>query len=201
MEENGINLKMPKKMEDAVNGRISDISTEIQSKRAQIEKIKNDEKMKPSKRDKELSAINKKISDLEYQKGLLDDFINGLHALGQNPDITYTFNPSDDAFQTNTFQEIDGVITINYQEHSYIGMANMVHETTHAIQDYRKQVRNNNLMFCETNAYSTQYAFSPDSFKYILNEYNPTPRISSEWVKGVYYIKEGKRVYPYKGIE
>ena len=189
------------KMEDAVNGRISCISTKIQSKRKQIEELTNNNKMKLSKREKKLASLENELSDLEYQKGLLNDFIDGLHDLGDDPDRRYTFNPSEDAFQTNKFNEVNGVIPINYQEHPAIGMANMVHETTHAIQDHRGQMYNGNLMFCERNAYSTQYAFSPDSFKHIMSNTNPSPHISNEWIKGIYRIVNGKREYVYRNIQ
>ena len=190
-----------RKMEESVNDRISVISTEIQSKRDKIEKITNNAKMDPSKRDKKIAALYNELSDLEYQKGLLDDFVAGLHDLRDDPDKRYTFNPSADAFQTNTFQKVNGVIPINYQDVPAIGMANLVHETTHAIQDYRGQMYVGNLMSCERNAYSTQYAYSSDSFKYINNNYCPSSRISEAWVRGVYFFKGGKPFYPYKDIK
>ena len=189
------------KMEESVKNRISGISAEIQSKREQIEKMTNNDKIKPSKRDKKLALINNELSGLEYQKELLDDFIVGLHDLGNDPDKRYAFNPSEDAFQTNTFQEVNGVIPINYQEHPVIGMANLIHETTHAIQDYRGQVYFGNFISCERNAYSTQYAYSSDSFKHILNNINPAPRITEAWVRGVYFFRQGKQVYPYRNIK
>ena len=198
---NSMDSAQAQEMEDAVNARISVISKEIQSIRDQIEIMTNNDKMKSTSKDNKLATLNEELSDLEYQKGLLDDFIVGLHDLGDDPDKKYTFNPSRDAFQTNTFQEVNGVIPINYQEHPAIGMASMVHETTHAIQDYRNQIYTGDLMFCERNAYSTQYAFSSDSFKYIFNNINPSPRISEAWVRGVFSFKEGKQVYPYKNIK
>ena len=73
-------------MEEAVTNRISEISKEIQSKREQIEEMTNNDKMEPSKRDKELANLNNKLSDLEYQKDLLNDFIVGLHDLGEKTD-------------------------------------------------------------------------------------------------------------------
>ena len=189
------------KMENAVKNRISDILKVVQSKRKQIDRITNNEKMKASKKDKKLSTLKNELSDLEYQKELLEDFIVGLHDLGDDQDKRYSFNPSEGDVQVNTFQEVNGVIPINYQEHIAIGMANMIHETTHAIQHYRNQMKNGNLMFCEINAYSTQYAFSSDSFKYIYNNLCPSPRISEEWVRGVYYPKDGKQVHPYINIK
>ena len=190
-----------RKMEEAVNDRISDISTEIQSKRDKIEKLKTNTKMDLSKRYKKIAALNDELSDLEYQKGLLADFVVGLHDLRDDPDRRYTFNPSEDAFQTNTFQEVNGVIPINYQEVPAIGFANLVHETTHAIQDYRGQMYVGNLMSCERNAYSTQYAYSSDSFKYINNNICPSSRISEAWVRGVYFFKGGEPFYPYMDIK
>ena len=192
--------KQARKIEKAVNNRISDISKEIQSKKDRINDITNNTKLKPSKKLKKLTDLNNELSDLEYQKGLLEDFIIGLGEL-EKSETKYSFNPSKEVFQQNTFLETNGVISINYQDHPLIGMANLVHETTHAIQDYRHQLHQGNLMFCEINAYSTQYAYSPDSFNHIFNYINPSPRISEAWVRGVYYIKDGKQVYPYRNIK
>ena len=186
-------------LESAVNNRISDISNEIQSKKDKIVNINNDMQMRQSRKEKKIAALKNDISDLEYQKNLLDDFIVGIKKLNES-DTRYTFNPTRDVLQKNNFTKVNGVITINYQN---IGMANMLHETTHAIQHYRGLLYNDNLMFCEMNAYSTQYAFSPQSFNSINNDtnINPSSRISEEWVRGVYVYEHGNKVYPYKNYK
>ena len=73
--------KQARKIEKAVNNRISDISKEIQSKKDRINEITNNTKLKPSKKVKKLTDLNNELSDLEYQKGLLEDFIIGLGEL------------------------------------------------------------------------------------------------------------------------
>lgn len=101
---------------------------------------------------------------------------------------------------TNITDNLNGTFH-NAEILNFWRLENVDNQTTHAIQHYRNQVKYGNLMFCETNAYSTQYAFSSDSFKYINNNLCPSPRISEEWVRGVYYPKDGKQVHPYINIK
>lgn len=160
--------------------------------------IAQDSKMKQNRKDRKTSKLNMEIDDLSYQLELLSDFLEGIKELEDDEDIKYTFNPSDNCLQINTFVEIDGVITINYQDHPMIGFANMLHETTHAIQHYNGQLTYKTIIECEKMAYSTQYAFSPESFRYIDNYLLPSSHISEEWVRGVSVSVNGIIKYPYK---
>ena len=82
----------------------------------------------------------------------------------------------------------------------------MLHETKHAIQIYRAEYLDGEIMTAgemETDAYSTQYSFNPNSILKLYNDSGITPssRIPLEWVRGLYFIKNAKREYPYGKIK
>lgn len=144
----------------------------------------------------------KQLSELLNQKTLLQDFSQGLNELEQS-DVIYTFNPTRGQYhEVSTFASPDIIYSINYQEGN---TANLVHETTHAIQAERMY---NGIygrmtgMAMEQGAYSTQFSFSPQSFSNIMSDCSNTPssKISPDWIKGVYYYEGGKKIHPYKGL-
>jgi hypothetical protein len=51
----------------------------------------------------------------------------------------------------------------------------------------------------EMNAYSTQYSFMPSSVSVLYNDsgISPSSKIPLAWVKRLYLISNGKKIYPY----
>ena len=182
-------------MRDNVQLRINDIESSIRScQQAREKRIAKGRSVK--NQDDELS-------ELENQKKLLTDFLDGLYQLEQSK-ITFTFCPIPSDFPINSgFMPPDEVYSIKYQINNE---GNMLHKTKHAIQIYRADYLDGEIMTwgeMETDAYSTQYSFNPNSILKLYNDSGITPssRIPLEWVRGLYFIKNAKREYPYGKIK
>jgi hypothetical protein len=182
-------------MREDVQHRISDIESGI--RRCQLEREKRIAKGRSVKNQDD------ELSELENQKKLLTDFLDGLYQLEQSK-ITFTFCPTQSDFPINSgFMPPDEVYSIKYQINND---GNMLHETKHAIQIYRADYLNGEIMTwgeMETDAYSTPYSFNPNSILKLYNDSGITPssRIPLEWVRGLYFIKNAKREYPYGKIK
>ena len=131
----------------------------------------------------------------------MEDFLEGLDQIEKTQNVIFTFNPTrGDYHEVSLFMPENEVYSINYQ----IGNeGNAIHESTHAIQVYRMNYLDVQMMTrgeMEMNAYSTQYSYSPRSISALYNSsgISPSSRIPLVWVKGLYLINESKKVYPYE---
>jgi RHS repeat-associated protein len=163
-----------------INNRLSKISQKIQkiTRKSRIEKLTREQ------------------DDLNAQKELLSSLLTGINDIEKEEDIKYTFKDNDKICNT-LGSDIEKII-INYN-----GMANKIHELTHAIQ---YEHRNNwTILQKEENAYSTQYAFDNASFSHYNASYYITSvkSINAEWLKSLHFFdydqfNRERTIYPYK---
>ena len=190
MWKDSTDAKVATEIRSSVMQRISDIESSINSCQQKIDK-----RMAKGKNvDEQLFQL----SELQNQKLLLEDFVIGIDQLEQSEDVVFTFNPTRGDYHEVSLYMSDEY-SINYQSGND---GNLVHETTHAIQLYR-------INFCsaksmspiemEMNAYSTQYSFMPSSVSVLYNDsgISPSSKIPLAWVKRLYLISNGKKIYPY----
>ena len=190
MWKDSTDAKVATEIRSSVMQRISDIESSINSCQQKIDK-----RMAKGKNvDEQLFQL----SELQNQKLLLEDFVKGIDQLEQSEDVVFTFNPTRGDYHEVSLYMTDEY-SINYQSGND---GNLVHETTHAIQLYRinfcsaKSMSPNEM---EMNAYSTQYSFMPSSVSVLYNDsgISPSSKIPLAWVKGLYFIRNGKKKYPY----
>ena len=175
----------------SVSKRISEIESSINNCQQEIDK----RKVKGKSVDKQ----NFRLSDLQNQKLLLEDFVKGIDQLGESEDVVFSFNPTrGDYHEVSLFMSDE--YSINYQSGND---GNLVHETTHAIQVFRMgycSAKKMSIGEMEMNAYSTQYSFMPSTVSSLYSDSSilPSSRIPLEWVKRLYFFRDGKKVKPYE---
>ena len=185
-----------------VDNTIKDIEKDNENNNKKIEAIRSNmgkTAIGDYFRKKRIDRIENKIKDNNSRIEKLNSFKKGVDELGKDEDVTYTFQHVEDQVVHPLYDSENDIFTINYNSDD-----NMVHETAHAIQFCRKQLKEKNKASYEVDAYSTQYSYNPTSVM-LINADIPITNMSSitpDWVRSIYipeYDNIGNKTkkYPY----
>lgn len=173
----------------------------------QIKRFEAKAKKKLANKNKRKAAIfREKAKEARLGYAEMEQAQKELKQLGLSREkFTFIKNPDDISY---TYMNSDGTIVIEFN--SYV---NAVHELTHAFQHLSGQIEyvigTGGAIYVdivdELKAYKRQYFFAPYSFNKLKSKsyikIKVSANIRSFWVSSIYFMKEGKRSYPYENLK